>query len=208
MQLLAVLAPPPEVAAEALALARGACAAPASEVEPARGVRRWVRRAPAEPGPVAAFLPLDPDAVLVRVARLGNVGGEQVAGLAAALGSAAAAWPDPELHVAVVALDDTDPTQVVGVLHGQVGELAGIFRDLESVLRPHGFFLDRRAFRSQLGLGALSVPEGATVPSLLATATAVRGVDWRPGHLQLVRRVRRGGGEAFETVKRFELGTG
>lgn len=210
MQLLAVLAPPPEVVAEALDLAHAACEPPpAPAAEPVRVLRQWVRRpAPAEPVPVAAFTPLDAGAVCVRVARFGNVGGEQLADVAAVVGPVAARWPDPVVHVAALGLDDAEPTRVVGVLDGDVGELTGMFRALEAAVRPHGFFLDRRAFRSQLELGSLSVPERAALPDALVAGTSVRGTDWRPGCLELARRVLRGGTETLETVERFELGTG
>jgi 2'-5' RNA ligase len=207
MQLVVVVLPPPAVVQEALDLTRGLLDVDVPEVEQPRGLGRLLRRSPSPPPPSPVLDPLPIGSVFVRVARLGNVMDADAAMLARVVREAAGQWPAPVLHVAGIRVTGDPRPELVADLGGQTDGLASIFRSLESTVRRHGFFLDRRAFRAEIALGTLDVPEGAELPvSVVEGAAPATGSGWQATDLTFVRRAHRAGRAAFEPVESFPLG--
>lgn len=212
MQLLAVIVPPPEVVRDALEAAHGLCstATPAAPDEPRRGRLDRIlgrRRAPSGTAPVVALRPLSSDAVFVRLAKFGNVTGDDAGGLVRALASVAGTWPAPVLQTTGVSVTDSDPPTVTARLDGDVDALRGIYHNVNEVARQERFFLDRRSFRSELVLGSVEGEDGAPVPATVVGAEApVDGPTWSPSHVTLVRASFGASGTTYSELAQVELG--
>ena len=210
MQLHAVIVPPPDVVDSALQAARDLVpsAPPVVEVPKPGLLDRLRGRRPAEPeggAPVITWVPAAPDAVFVRLAKFGNVTGEDAAGLTRALEAVAGAWPAPMLHVVRVAVAEADPFDVTAELEGDVDALRDIFSNVNEVARLQRFYLDRRSFRSELTLGTLEVEDGAPVDSVAGAEVPHHGVRWTPSHVTLLRASVTAEGTTFSEVARIEL---
>ena len=209
MQLHAVIVPPPDVVASALEAARDLVPSPPPVVEvPKPGLLDRLRgRRPAEPeaAPVITWVPAEPDAVFVRLAKFGNVTADDAAGLATALEAVAPTWPAPLLHVTKVRVAESHPFDVTAELEGDVDALRDIFRNVNEVARLQRFFLDRRSFRSELTLGTIEVEDGAPADSVAGTEVPHRDVHWSPSHVTLLRASSTAEGTTFSEVARIEL---
>ena len=159
MQLLAVIVPPPEVVRDALEAAQALCSTePATKDEPGRGLLdriRGRRGGPSRTAPSVALHPLSSDAVFVRLAKFGNVTGDDVEGLARALAAVAGTWPAPVLRTTGVSVTESEPHTVTAQLGGDVDALRDIYGNVNEVARQQRFFLDRRSFRSELVVGSV-----------------------------------------------------
>ena len=210
MQLHAVIVPPPDVVDSALQAARDLVPpAPPAPEEPKLGLLDRLRgRRPAEPpaAPVITWVPEEPDAVFVRLAKFGNVTGDDALGLATALEAVAGTWPAPVLHVTKVGVGEAPGLDVTATLEGDVDALRDIFRNVNEVARLQRFFLDRRSFRSELVLGSLEVEGGDPVSeSLAGTEVPHPGVRWSPSHITLLRASFTAEGTTLTEVARIEL---
>ncbi len=210
MQLHAVIVPPPGVVQGALEAAGDLFpSAPAAIEEPRRGLLdRLLARRQAEPpaAPVVTLVPAAPEAVFVRLAKLGNVTATDAAGLAAALEAVAGTWPAPALHVSRVGVTEAHPFDVTAQLDGDVDALRDIYSNVIEVARLQRFYLDRRSFRAELALGTVEVEDGAPVPGFVAGAEApYRGPRWSPSHITLLRTMITDAGTTFAEVARVDL---
>ena len=209
MQLHAVIVPPPDVVDSALEAARDLVPSAPTVVEvPKPGLLDRLRgRRPAEPeaAPDVTLVPASPDAVFVRLAKFGNVTGEDAAGLTRALEAVAGAWPAPMLHVTSVGVAEADPFDITATLEGDVDALRDIFRNVNEVARLQRFYLDRRSFRSELTLGSVEVEEGAPTDSVAGAEVPHQGVRWSPSHVTLLRASFTAEGTTFTEVARIEL---
>jgi 2'-5' RNA ligase len=210
MQLLAVIVPPPEVVRDAQEAAQALCStAPATTVEPRRGLLDRIRgrRGPAShAAPAVALRPLSSDAVFVRLAKFGNVTGDDVEGLARALTAVAGTWPAPVLHTIGVSVTDSEPPTVTAQLGGDVDALRDIYGNVNEVARQQRFFLDRRSFRSELVVGSVEDEDGAPVPAnLLGAGTSHEGPSWSPAHVTLVRASFGAAGSSYSELSQVEL---
>jgi hypothetical protein len=210
MQLLAVIVPPPEVVREVLDAAHDLCSptqAP-DAAPPARGLLRLLGRpreaAPA--APVVALRAAEPSTVFVRLAKFGNVTGDDASGLGDALASAAGAWPAPVLRVTGLTVTDDDPAAVTAQVGGDVGALRDIYHQVNEVARQQRFFLDRRSFRSELALGTLEA--GVPSPVLAGTELPHPGASWSPSHVTLVRASFTSAGSTYAEHARIDLAPG
>ena len=215
MQLHAVIVPPPDVVQSALEAARDLIpSAPPVTEEPRRGrLDRLLGRRQVEPqgaAPVVTLVPTAPEAVFVRLAKFGNVTGDDVAVLVKALEAEARSWPAPVLHVTKVVVADAHPFEVTAQLEGDVGALRDIYSHVIEVARLQRFYLDRRNFRSQLtSLGSIEGEGGAPVPDSVAGAEVPHpGVRWSPSHITLLRTSVTSGGTTYAEVARIELAHG
>lgn len=215
MQLHAVIVPPPGVVQSALEAARDLIppAPPAAE-EPKRGlVDRLRGRRPVEPqaaAPVVTLVPAAPEAVFVRLAKFGNVTGDDAAVLFKALEGEAGTWRAPVLRVTKVVVTDAHPFEVTAQLDGDVDALRDIYSHVIEAARLQRFYLDRRSFRSELtAIGSLEGEDGAPVPDSVAGAEVLhRGVRWSPSHITFLRTSFTDGGTTFAEVARIELARG
>lgn len=209
MQLHAVIVPPPDVVDSALQAARDLVPSVPPVVEvPRPGLLDRLRgRRPAEPepAPVVTLVPASPDAVFVRLAKFGNVTGDDAAGLAKALEAVAATWPAPVLHVTKVQVGEAAPFDVTAELEGDVDALRDIFSNVNEVARLQRFYLDRRSFRSELVLGTLEVQDGAPTDSVAGAEVPRRGVRWSPSHVTLLRASTTAERTTFSEFARIEL---
>ena len=176
MQLLAVIVPPPEVVRDALEAAQALCSTePATEDGRGRGLLdriRGRREGASRTAPSVALHPLSSDAVFVRLAKFGNVAGDDVEGLARALTAVAGTWPAPVLRTTGVSVTESEPHTVTAQLGGDVDALRDIYGNVNEVARQQRFFLDRRTFRSELVVGSVEGQDGAPVPPTLLGAEA------------------------------------
>jgi 2'-5' RNA ligase len=212
MQLHAVIVPPPDVVRGALEAAHDLCSAtPAAPDEPARGLldRLRGRRRPVAPAaPHVALRPVAHDAVFLRLAKFGNVTGDDAAGLAEALRSVAGTWPAPVLRVTGVTVAAEEPHDVTAQLDGDVDALRHIHGNVNEVARQQRFFLDRRSFRSELLLGSVEGRDGAPVPADISGAEAAyTGPRWSPTHVTLVRASFGASGTTYSELAQVELGS-
>lgn len=216
MQLHAVIVPPPGVVRSALEAARGLIPpAPPAPEEPKRGrLDRLLGRRPVEPppaAPVVTLAPAAPEAVFVRLAKFGNVTGDDAAVLVKALEAEAGTWPSPVLHVTkVVVVPDAHPFEVTAQLDGDVDALRDIYSHVIEAARLQRFYLDRRSFRSELtALGSLECEDGSPAPDSVAGAEVLHpGVRWSPSHITLLRTSFTDGGTTYAEVARIELAHG
>ena len=210
MQLLAVIVPPPEVVRDALDAAQALCStAPAATDEPSHGLLDRIlgrRRSASVAAPAAALQPLSSDAVFVRLAKFGNVTGDDAEGLVRALASVAGTWPAPVLHTTGVSVTESDPPTVSARLDGDVEALRDIYGNVNEVARQQRFFLDRRSFRSELVLGSVEGEDGAPVPATVVGAEApLDGPAWSPSHVTLVRASYGAAGTTYSELAQVEL---
>ncbi len=215
MQLHAVIGPPPGVVQSALEAARDLIPSPPPVAEePKRGRldrlrgRRQVQ--PQAAAPVVTLVPAVPEAVFVRLAKFGNVTGDDAAGLVKALEAEAGTWRAPVLHVSKVVVTEALPFEVRAQLEGDVDALRDIYSHVIEAARLQRFYLDRRSFRSELtALGSLEGEDGAPVPDSVAGAEVLHpGVRWSPSHITLLRTSFTDGGTTFAEVARIELAHG
>jgi 2'-5' RNA ligase len=210
MQLLAVIVPPPEVVRDALEAAQALCSTePATKDEPGRGLLdriRGRRGGASRNAPSVALHPLSSDAVFVRLAKFGNVTGDDVEGLARALTAVAGTWPAPVLRTTGVSVAESEPHTVTAQLGGDVDALRDIYGNVNEVARQQRFFLDRRSFRSELVVGSVEGQDGATVPLTLLGAEAPHaGPSWSPAHVTLVRASFGASGATYSEHAQVEL---
>jgi 2'-5' RNA ligase len=213
MQLLAVIVPPPEVVRDALEAAQALCStAPATTEQPRGGLldRIRARRAGAShAAPVVALRPLSSDAVFVRLAKFGNVTGDDAEGLARALTAVAGTWPAPALHATGVSVTKSEPHTVTAHLGGDVDALRAIYGNVNEVARQQRFFLDRRSFRSELVVGSVEGEDGAPVPAtVLGVEAPHAGPTWSPSHVTLVRASFGGSGTTYSELSQVALAPG
>ena len=125
--------------------------------------RTWLRpprphprspRGASRTAPSVALHPVSSDAVFVRLAKFGNVAGDDVEGLARALRAVAGTWPAPVLRTTGVSVTESEPHTVTAQLGGDVDALRDIHGNVNEVARQQRFFLDRRSFRSELVVGS------------------------------------------------------
>ena len=213
MQLLAVVVPPPEVVDDALEAAHALCSTtPVASDGPGRGLLdrlRGRRRGVSSATPVVALRPVTPDAVFVRMAKFGNVTGDDAAGLVQALGSVAGTWPAPLLRTTGVGVAESEPHTVTAVLGGDVDALRDIYDNVNEVARQQRFFLDRRSFRSELVLGSVEGGAGVPVPATVAGVEAPHeGPTWSPTHVTLVRASFGASGTTYAELAQVALAPG
>ena len=213
MQLLAVIVPPPEVVRDALEAAQALCSTePATEDEGGRGLLdriRGRRGGASRTAPSVALHPLSSDAVFVRLAKFGNVTGDDVEGLARALTAVAGTWPAPVLRTTGVSVTESEPHTVTAQLGGDVDALRDIYGNVNEVARQQRFFLDRRSFRSELVVGSVEGQDGAPVPPTLLGAEAPHaGPSWSPAHVTLVRASFGASGATYSELAQVELAPG
>ena len=159
--------------------------------------------------PVVTLSPAAPEAVFVRLAKFGNVTGEDAAVLTQALETAASAWRAPVLHVSRVGVAEAHPFDVTAQLDGDVDALRDIYLNVIEAARLQRFFLDRRSLRSELVLGSVGVEAGTPVPDSIAGAEAPhRGPRWSPSHITLLQTTVVAGGSTFVEIARIELAGG
>ena len=213
MQLLAVIVPPPEVVRDALEAAQALCSTePATEDERGRGLLdriRGRRGRASHAAPAVALRPSSSDAVFVRLAKFGNVAGDDAEGLARALTAAAGTWPAPALHMTGVSVTESEPHAVTARLDGDVDALRDIYANVNEVARQQRFFLDRRSFRSELVVGSVEGEDGTPVPATLLGAEAPHtGPTWSPTHVTLVRASFGAAGTSYSALSQVELSPG
>ena len=213
MQLLAVIVPPPEVVRDALEGAQALCStAPETTAEPGRGLLDRIRgrgRGTSRTTPAVTLRPVSPDAVFVRLAKLGNVTGDDAEGLARALAAATGTWPAPVLHAVGLSVTESEPYAVTARLGGDVDALRDIYSNVIEVARQQRFFLDRRSFRSELVVGSIEGEDGAPVPATVVGADVPHaGPRWSPTHLTLVRASFGASGTTYSELAQVELGSG
>lgn len=215
MQLHAVIVPPPGVVQSALEAARDLVPpAPPAPEEPKLGrLDRLLGRRQADPqvaAPIVTLVPAEPEAVFLRLAKFGNVTGDDAAGLAKALEAEAGTWPAPVLHVTKVVVAEAHPFEVTAQLDGDVDALRDIYSHVIEAARLQRFYLDRRSFRSELTtVGSLEGEDGSPAPdSLAGTEVPHPGVRWSPTHITLLRTSFTEGGTTYAEVARIELAHG
>ena len=211
MQLLAVIVPPPEVVRDALEAAQALCSTePATKDEPGRGLLdriRGRRGGASRNEPSVALRPLSSDAVFVRLAKFGNVTGDDAEGLARALTAVAGTWTAPALHATGVSVTESEPHTVTAHLGGDVDALRAIYGNVNEVARQQRFFLDRRSFRSELVVGSVEGEGGAPVPAtVLGAEVPHAGPTWSPSHVTLVRASFGASGTTYSELAQVELG--
>ena len=213
MQLLAVIVPPPEVVRDALGAAQALCSTePVTKDEGGRGLLDLIRgrrgRA-SHAAPAVALRPLSSDAVFVRLAKFGNVTGDDAEGLVRALTAVAGTWPAPVLRTTGVSVTESEPHTVTVQLGGDVEVLRAIYGHVNEVARQQRFFLDRRSFRSELVVGSVDGEEGAPVPATVVGAEAPHaGPSWSPSHVTLVRASFGAAGTSYSELSQVELAPG
>lgn len=196
MQLHAVIVPPAGAIEGALQITHSIFSPepePVEEPPPRRGVLGRLKKPAAAPPPPPEVLwhPTPSDALFVRVCKFGNVTLSDTRTLLQAIESVAGTWPRPRLHVAEIVVGETEPFSVTARLEGELDDLFAIFRNVLDVAKAQDFFLDRRSFRSEVALGTVVVPDGATVPDALPGAVIpMVGPHWHAGHLTLLRSTR------------------
>ena len=213
MQLIAVMVPPPEVVRDAVEAAQALCSPePTMEDEPGRGLLdriRGRRGGASRTAPSVALHPLSSDAVFVRLAKFGNVAGDDVEGLARALTAVAGTWPAPVLRTTGVSVTESEPHTVTAQLGGDVDALRDIHGNVNEVARQQRFFLDRRSFRSELVVGSAEGQDGAPVPpTLLGAEAAHAGPSWSPAHVTLVRASFGASGATYSELSQVDLAPG
>ena len=156
-----------------------------------------------------ALRPATSDTVFVRLAKFGNVTGDDAKGLARALTAVAGTWPAPVLHATGVSVTESEPHVVTAQRGGDVAALRDIYDNVNEVARQQRFFLDRRSFRSELVVGSVEVADGAPLPATLLGAEARHaGPTWSPSHLTLVRASFGASGTTYSEHSQVELAPG
>nr|WP_300052681.1 hypothetical protein [uncultured Nocardioides sp.] len=210
MQLLAVIVPPPEVVRDALDAAQALCAtAPSTTDEPGRGLLdriRGRRGGASRTAPSVALRPVSSDGVFVRLAKFGNVTGDDADGLARALTAVAGSWPAPVLRTTGVSVTESEPHTVTAQLGGDVDALRAMYGHVNEVARQQRFFLDRRSFRSELVVGSVEGEDGAPLPATVVGAEAPHaGPSWAPSHITLVRASFGASGTTYSELSQIAL---
>lgn len=205
MQLHAVLVPPPDVVQDAVDAAREMLT-PAASVTSRRGILDRFRGRQQVDAPTVTLVPARPEAVFVRLAAFGNVAAEDATALGRAIEAQARTWPAPVVHVSALRVAEASPFDVTGQLDGDVDVCRDIFLAVNEVARTQRFFLDRRIFHTELGLGSLGVQDGDAVPDAIAGAEAPHeGPLWSPSHVTLLRTSYVTGGSTFAEVMQIPL---
>lgn len=210
MQLNAVIVPPAGVVEDALGAAQDLVASSLSSAQggsPGMLGRLLGRRAAsARATPTVTLSPLAPEAVWIRLAKFGNVAGNDAAGLTTALRAAVRTWPVPVLHVSKVSVAEAAPYEVVAEVDGDTDALEQIFANVNEVARLQRFFLDRRSFRCEFSLGEVTTTDGSSVPDdVIATSLERTGENWSPTHITLLRTTFTGGQTTHAEFARIDL---
>lgn len=209
MQLQAVIVPPSDVVDDALEASRELLPSTAASGAPPQGLLGRLigrRQTAAAAAAGVTSVPIAPEAMFVRLAKIGNVEAADAAAFAKALGLAARSWQAPVLHVSKVSVAQAEPFDVTAELDGDLDALMSIFRNVNEVARLQRIFLDRRSYRSEFPLGSLRVEDGATFPAdLMGAEVARQGPSWSPSHITLLRTSFSGGQTNFSEFARFEL---
>lgn len=207
MQLYAALVPPPDVVQDALeAAGEMLTPEPAADTSRRGFLERLRGRRQADAPAVATLVPARPEAVFVLLAKFGNVAATDATVLARAMEAPARTWSAPVLHVSAVRVAEAAPFDVTAQLDGDVDALRDIFRNLNDVAQSQRFFLDRRRYLNELGLGSVPVSDDTPVPDAVAGAeTPHVGPPWSPSHVTLLRTSFVDGGSTFAEVARVPL---
>lgn len=210
MQLQAVLVPPSDVVRDALEGAHElfpSTSGAAPELTSGLLGRLLGRRRSAPPGASGVTtVPAAPEAVFVRLAKIGNIEASDAAVFSKGIEVAARTWRTPTLHVSKVAVATAHPFDVVAQLDGDLDALMDIFRNVNEIARLQRIFLDRRSFRTEFPLGSLQAEDGATFPAhLMGAETLHDGLRWSPSHITILRTSFTGGQTSFAEFARFDL---
>ncbi len=196
MQLHVVIVPPAEVVRDALDAFHDLL--PSAPEAPSGLLDRILGRGHSESvAPPVTSVPVDPDAVFVLFAKIGNVEAADAAVLAKALEVAARSWPAPTLHVSRLSVDQDQPFGVTAHLDGEMDVLKDLYLKVNEVARLQRIFLDRRGFRPEFPLTALRVEEGTALPDHLAAEIPYQGPSWSPSRITLLRTSFSGGQTTF-----------
>jgi 2'-5' RNA ligase len=149
---------------------------------------------------------VSPLSMRVPITSFGNVAQREAVALRDALRREAAQWPQPRLRFAGgTALEWPGDESVWARLDGDVDQLTAIGRGVPTVVRPLGFFVDRRQFRPWLAVGQITA--STTAPYLQRLVDALdelKGQLWTLTELCLLHRLPKGADEAEDRVEIFD----
>lgn len=212
MQLQAVIIPPDGVIEDALAAARTISLTPPPMPEPAsQGVLARLRRRQAPPPPEPeALTVVQSQASFIRLGSFGNVTIDDAQTLTRALTEEARSWRPPALRVTGLRFEPHEHGRltVTALLGGDTDGLFSLFHHVVNAGRQHNFFLDRRAYRTELELAYAEPPGGdASVWERLDTGDAEshQGRMWQSTALTMVRTSLKGGHRTYVEVEVMPL---
>jgi len=218
MRVFAAIVPPPAVLDEVFTLVDSVQVVPESQPQQRRGLLGRLASKGQPRGEQAAGEPVAPappqldvtsrELAHLPVSGFGNVTLADSRRLAAALRTAVASWPRPQLHFSgATALEWPGDEAVWAKLGGDVDGLMTVARGVPMVVQRLGFFVDRRQFRPWMAVGTINA--GTTAPyleQLVAALTAHRGSGWVLDHVSLMRRSNEEDGELqFEELEKLRL---
>lgn len=210
MRLFAAIVPPRAVLDEVRTLVEGV--RPPSTERPKRGLRARLGGRGAEPAVVAAGELGVPDvaSMYLPLTSFGNVTLGDSVSLARALREEALTWERPTVHLeGGTALEFPGDDSVWAKLAGDLDALNVIGRGVPQVVQRLGFFVDRRAFRAWLPVGA--VTDATSAPHLQRVVDALdgfRGQSWTIESISLMKRLPEQGKDSFEEMEQIPLAHG
>ena len=125
------------------------------------------------------FVPAD--TMHITLNKFGHVAHRDAVALSARLAKEAVEWPPMTVRFAGCgALEWPGDDSVWAQLDGDVEDLRGLARAIPEIVRPMGFLIDRRTFRTWLRVGRIT--DGTTpvyLQRLVDAVEAYRGPEWR-----------------------------
>lgn len=140
----------------------------------------------------------------------GNVAAGDVTRLVAAIGAQAATWPSPTVHfTGGTALESPGDLNVWAMLAGELDDLRIIGAGVPAAVRPLGFLVDRRQFRTWMSVGTITeLTTASFLEEVVARLDLYRSDAWTIEHISVVRRPAAGGAPELEEIGRIPLGGG